>query len=131
MPQEPFAITKADGDQNLVFGWANVSIRKDGEQVEDSQGDLIDPGDLEMAAYQFNLDFRETGVMHEGEAVGYLIESFMVTPEKLTKMGLATDALPTGWFVGFYVPDDEVFAKVKDKTFSMFSIQGHAVKEEV
>lgn len=124
-------VTKADGDRNIVFGWANVSIRQDGTQIEDHQKDLVDPEDLETAAYQFNLDFRETGVMHEGEAVGYLIESFMVTPEKLEKMGLAPDALPIGWWVGFYIPDDAVFAKVKSGEFKMFSIQGRAIREEV
>ena len=127
---EPVRICKVDGDRNLVFGWANVSIRKDGEVVTDSHQDQIDPDELETAAYLFNLEFRKTGVMHQGAAVGRLVESCFFTPEKLEKMGLPTDALPQGWWLGFYVEDDEVFAKVKDGTYSMFSIQGRAVREK-
>lgn len=124
------AITKVDSDRNLVFGWANVSIRKDGEQILDSQGHMIDPEDLEEAAYLFNLFFRKSGVMHESESVGELIESFMVTPEKLEAMGLAKDALPQALWVGFYIEDDKVFEKVKTGEYSMFSIQGKAFKED-
>lgn len=122
-------ITKVDAEQQMVFGWANVAIRADGEQIEDSQGDMIDPGDLEQAAYHFVLDCRDAGVMHKGKAVGALVESFMVTPEKLDAMGLAKSALPGGWWVGFHIPDAGIFAKVKDGTYTMFSIQGLAMRE--
>jgi hypothetical protein len=124
-------IAKIDPDQNLVFGWAYVSIDRDGEGIIDHSTEMVDPEDLELAAYVFNLTFRETGVMHEGEAVGYLVESFIVTPEKLQVMGLESNALPQGWWLGFYIPDDEIFAKVKQGEYSMFSIQGVATREEV
>ena len=32
----------------LAFGWASVAIRTDGEQIEDWQGDMIDPEDPEQ-----------------------------------------------------------------------------------
>lgn len=124
-------IAKIDPDQNLVFGWAYVSIDRDGEGIIDHSSEMVDPEDLELAAYVFNLTFRETGVMHEGEAVGYLVESFIATPEKLQVMGLESNALPQGWWLGFYIPDDEIFAKVKQGEYSMFSIQGVATREEV
>lgn len=126
-----FGIAKVDDSRHLVFGWASVAIRKDGDIVVDSQRDIIEPGELETAAYAFNLQFREAGEMHVGEAKGELIESFVVTPEKLEKMGLPKDALPVGWWVGFYIPDDEVFEKVKNGTYKAFSIQGRAIREEV
>jgi cation transport regulator ChaB len=124
-------VLKFDTERQYVFGWASVAIAKDGSQVEDLQGDLIDIEDLEEAAYQFALEYRESGVMHKGEAVGHLIESFMVTPAKLEAMGLAPDSLPQGLWVGFHVPDTEVFSKIKDGTYAMLSIQGDAVREEV
>lgn len=124
-------VLKVDTERQYVFGWASVAITKDGHQVEDLQGDLIDPEDLETAAYQFALNYRGTGVMHQGEAVGQMIESFMVTPDKLEAMGLPGDALPQGHWVGFHVPDAEIFAKIKDGTYSAFSIQGDAIREEV
>lgn len=124
-------VAKIDSDRNLVFGWAYVSIRKDGTPVVDHSQEMIDPEDLEDAAYIFNLEFRESGVMHKGQAVGRLIESLVVTKDKLEKLELPLDSLPTGWWVGMYIDDDEVFKKIKDGTFSMFSIQGVAAKEEV
>ena len=124
-------VLKFDTERQYVFGWASVAITKDGHQVEDLQGDLIDIDDLEEAAYQFALDYRSTGIMHKGETVGQMIESFMVTPDKLEAMGLPPDALPQGHWVGFHIPDAEVFSKIKDGTYSAFSIQGDAIREEV
>ena len=118
-------IAKIDDDQRLVFGWASVSVTKDGEQVEDSQGDIIDPADLETAAYEFVLKFREANAMHVGPVVGHLVESFVATPEKLEKMGLAADALPTGWWAGWKIADDEVWQGIKSGHYQMFSIEGH------
>jgi cation transport regulator ChaB len=124
-------ILKLDAARQYVFGWASVAFAKDGSQVEDVQGDLIDLEDLEEAAYQFALAYRESGEMHTGEAVGQMIESFMVTPDKLEAMGLPPDSLPLGHWVGFHVPDPDIFAKITDGTYSAFSIQGTAVREEV
>ena len=128
---EQVKIAKIDEDQNLVFGWGYVSINKDGTQVIDHSQEMIDPEDLELAAYAFNLIFRETGEMHKGGAKGRSVESLVVTPDKLQAMGLAKDALPQGWWLGFYIDDDEVFDKVKKGEYNMFSIQGIANREEV
>ena len=125
-----FEIIKIDTTKNLVFGWANVSIRKDGNQITDWQDHKIDINDLENAAYAFNLEYRESGEMHKGNAKGTLVESFVVTPEKLEKLGLAEDALPQAWWVGFYFEDDDVIQKVKDGKYKMFSIQGKAILEK-
>jgi hypothetical protein len=127
----PAKIMKVDAERQYVFGWASVAIAKDGSQVEDLQGDLIDPEDLEEAAYQYALKYRGSGVMHQGEPVGELIESLMITPAKLEAMGLAPDALPQALWVGFHITDPEVFARVKSGALPMFSIQGDAIREEV
>jgi putative serine protease XkdF len=129
-----FEIAKTVDEQRLVFGWANIAVDRDGRQIEDLQGDLIDPQELETAAYDFVLKFADTGEMHKGAAVGKLVESFIVTPEKLAAMGLvekAAGSLPkAGWWVGFQVAP-ESFAKVKDGTYKMFSIQGEGEREQV
>ena len=123
-------VTELDVDKNLVFGWASISIQKDGTQLSDLQGHSIDIDDLEQAAYNFTIDYRKTGEMHGGEALGDMVESFVVTPDKLEQMGLAPDALPLGWWVGFKVPPT-VFAKVKTGKYRMFSIQGKATLEQI
>ena len=108
-----------------------MAVGKQGDQVLDHQDHLIDIEDLEEAAYLFALEFRTTGEMHVGDVQGHLIETFVVTPEKLEKMGLPKDSLPQGWWVGFHIPDASVYKKVKDGLYKMFSIQGTAVAEEV
>lgn len=43
-------------------------------------------------------------------------------------MGIPEGTVPTGWWIGFKVTDDDVWAKVKDGTYPMFSIEGEAVR---
>lgn len=125
-----FEVKKANEDKMLAFGWANVSIDASGNQLEDWQGDMIDPEDLEEAAYQFVKLYREGGEMHERGGVATMIESVVFTEEKMQAMGIPPGTLPIGWWIGFQVTDPEVWAKVKDGTYSMFSIEGTAERVE-
>lgn len=128
---EPIAdvdIMKMNDDQHLVFGWANISLDKEGDVPLDWEGDITAPHVLEKAAYQYVLKNKGTGEMHQGETVGHLVESVMFTKQKCETMGIPEGVMPEGWWVGFYVPDDEVVAKIKNGTYNMFSIQGKAKK---
>lgn len=131
----PFQIAKTQEDEKLVFGWANVAIRADGEQITDYQKDIIDPVDLEKAAYLFALSYRSCGEMHwqkmESRGVGTLVESCVFTKEKQRAMGLPDGALPEAWWIGFKIHDDAIWEKIKDGTYKMFSIEGVGVREEV
>src|SRR5262245_16159601 len=69
-----FQIAKVDEERRLVFGWASVAVRKDGSTVVDSQGDMIDPEELEAAAYAFVLKLGDANDMHEAEPVGRTVE---------------------------------------------------------
>lgn len=51
------------------------------------------------------------------------------TEEKIEKLGLDPAAVPQGWWIGVQIDDPDVFAKVKDGTYSAFSIQGRAIRE--
>lgn len=121
-----FAITKVDDDQRLVFGYASVAVRADGETVVDSQDDVIAPDTLEKAAYDYVLRSRDGGLMHERMGVATMVESFVVTPEKLKAMGLPENSLPQSWWIGFRVDDPEVWKRVKSGELSSFSIGGRA-----
>lgn len=125
---EEVRIEDVRGNKHLVFGWANISINKDGTIPIDWDGDIIPPEVLEKAAYNFVLQHRLTGEMHKGEAKGYLVESIMFTKEKCTKMGIPEGMLPEGWWVGFYIPDSEVCARIESGEYKMFSIQGRYKK---
>lgn len=118
-------IVKVDEDQQLVFGWANIAVTKSGETVVDAHADMIEGAELEKAAYEYVLKFGDTGVMHSGGSVGRLVESVVLTPEKASAMGIPSGSVPeAGWWVGYRIDDPATFAKVKDGTYSCFSIQG-------
>jgi hypothetical protein len=124
------SVVKVDDDRRLVFGWANVAIRKTGEQVTDSHQEQIDPDDLENAAYNFVLSFRDMNADHTEPVLGQLVESMMFTPEKCLALGLAKNAVDQGWWVGFYVEDDTAWSKIKKNEYAMFSIEGTAIPVE-
>jgi hypothetical protein len=94
-------VAKLDTTKHLVFGWAYVSKTRDGEQVIDHSGEFMDPEVLEDAVYKYVLESRDANDMHDGPVTGKLIESFVVTPDKLEAMGLEKNALPLGAWVGF------------------------------
>ena len=126
-----FAIRKADEDQHLAFGWAYVSQDEARNQMEDHSGDQLAPEELEHAAYQFVELYREGGEMHERGGCAVLVESMVFTEEKQQALGIPIGTLPVGWWIGFKVTDEDVWAKVKDGTYPMFSIEGTAVREEI
>lgn len=130
---DSFSIFKTDDDKRLVFGWASISVTVDGEQLEDRQKDIIDPEDLEEAAYEYVLNFRDTGEEHIStmRKKGKLVESCVFTAEKQKAIGIPEGTLPIGWWIGFKIEDDAAWERVKNGTYRMFSIEGKANREPV
>lgn len=128
-----FSIFKTDDDKRLVFGWASVAITVNGEQLEDRQQDIIDPEDLEEAAYEYVLNFRDTGEEHNPtmRKKGKLVESCVLTAEKQKAMGIPEGSVPVGWWIGFKIEDDAAWERVKNGQYRMFSIEGKANREPV
>lgn len=124
--KQKFNIYKTEDDKRLVFGWANVAIRVDGEQIQDLQDDLIDPDNLEEIAYDYVLRFRAGGEVHNPDLrnKARLVESCVFTKEKMAAMGLPEGILPEAWWIGFYVDDDDAWEKIKSGEYKMFSIEG-------
>lgn len=133
-------ISKIDADKRQVFGWCSIS-EVDGQPVTDLQGDYVPIEETEKSAYEYVIKSRKGGDMHarvskdwrekdEPMHVADLIESFVVTPEKLEQMGLPGDALPKGWWVGFKVSDDKVWEMVKTGERAGFSIHGSGKRTE-
>lgn len=131
-------ISKVDTDKRQVFGWANLAI-VDGQPVTDLQGDYVPLEEIEKSAYGYMLTSRVGGHQHQrvskfaGDVPMHtsdIIESFVVTPEKLVAMGLAPDALPWGWWLGHQVNDETVWQKVKSGELTGMSIHGSGVRSE-
>jgi hypothetical protein len=134
-------VSKFDTDKRLVFGWCSLS-KVDGREVVDLQGDYVPIEETENSAYQYVIHSRKGGDMHRRVGKGFfddqdaplhvsdLVESFVVTPEKLEALGLAPDAMPLGWWVGFKVNDDEQWRLVKEGKRPAFSIHGSGKRVE-
>jgi len=127
-------ISKRDDEKRQVFGFCTVT-HLNGEAVIDRQGDYIPLDEIEKSAYTYVINSRKGGDMHarDGESplhTSDMIESFVITPEKLEKMGLADDALPHGWWVGFKVNDDAQWERVKKSERTGFSIHGSGKRVE-
>lgn len=121
-----FDITKSKEDEGLVSGWASVSVNADGSIPLDWSDDVIMPETLEKAAINFMLDYRGSGVMHEGSEQGVVVESIVFTKEKQKALGIPEGIVPEGWFITVKVMNKDVFDAVKDGKYKMFSIQGSA-----
>jgi len=118
-------------DEGLVSGWANVAIHKDGSVPMDWQDDIIHPETLEKAAVQFMMDYQDSGEMHKGNPTGTVVESIVFTKAKQKILGIPEGCVPEGWFITVKVKDPEVFEKVKNGTYKMFSIQGKASRTKI
>ena len=53
------------------------------------------------------------------------------TEDKMKAIGIPAGTLPIGWWIGFKVLDEDVWEKVKDGTYPMFSIEGEAERVKV
>lgn len=120
-----FKITKST-DEGLVSGWASIAVQPDGSLPLDWQDDIVLPETLEKAAVNFMMDYRGSGVMHEGEVKGIVVESIVFTKAKQAAIGIPEGTVPEGWFITVKVLDKSVFELVKSGIFRMFSIQGSA-----
>lgn len=133
LQQIHFHIAKADMDKRLVFGWASVAVDKDGRQLIDYQGDMIDPEDLEEAAYEYALHFRTAGEEHIPQLrnKGRMVESCVFTTEKQQAMGIPGGILPVGWWIGFYIDDEAAWGMIKSGQYQMFSVEGKGQRTPV
>lgn len=125
-------ITKANEDKRLVFGWANVIATTDDKLVFDRQKDFIDnEWEIEKSAYNYMLKCREGGAEHVVTGVGKAVESMVFTQEKKKAMGIPDGTLPTGWWIGFHVNDDDCWDLVKSGKFTGFSVHGKGMRTPV
>ncbi len=124
----PFRVAKADADRHEIFGWASV-VEKDGVLIVDKQDDVITPGDLETAAYDYVLHARDHGFMHLEKGTGRLIESMVFTKDKQAALGI--DLGQIGWWVGFHIDDPDVWAAHKRGDLPEFSIGGRGKRVDM
>lgn len=126
--------SKVDNDKRQVFGWASI-VTVGGKPVVDRQGDTIDVDEMEKSAYEYVLKSRRGSLEHRRDqdqpfAASDLIESFVVTDDKRKHMFLGED-VPTGWWVGFKVRDEETWQQVKNGDVTGFSVHGKGKRKHL
>ena len=138
LPLIQFSKLSTDEEQHLVFGLASVAVTADGETVTDLQGDQITEEDLSAAFYDYVIESREGDAMHDQKPASTLVESFVVTPEKLDALlkalghkGAPPDFKGVAAWVGYKVHNEDVWKRVKNGELRAFSIEGTGEREEV
>lgn len=128
-------ITKVDEEQGRVYGWAYV-FTKNGEQVEDHSGDVIDTPEavrsLEDSFVTYVKDHRTGDLDHEQFGVSRLIEAAFITKEKAEQMGMSTTR--EGMWVGYEFNRDTPEGRKAwetAKTRGSFSIVGGGRREAI
>lgn len=144
-------ISKIDKPRQMAFGWANVFL-VDGDAIVDSHAETIDTTEaiaaIEDAVYKYVLDSRSGDEQHVNYGVARLVESMVFTDEKIQAIAAhsaeiagADDAvdravilrkiIPTAWWTGFKIDETDVWEKVDDGTYPMFSIVGTGKREQI
>ncbi len=126
-------IVSKNAAEHLVFGiFSLTSI--DGKPIFDTQDDAISTKVIENAAYDFVLNARNAGNMHEQTTgIGKLVESMVFTDEKakallaslkVQKIDAVMDLKCILWWGGFKVEDEDTWKKVVSGELKAFSIGG-------
>lgn len=101
--------------------------------IEDSQGDVVSEDEIVSAAHAFMSDYRkqmaDVGIMHKSTNQKIEIVESSIAPQDLT---INNAMVKKGsWLISVKVRDDAVWKKVKDGTFSGFSIGGKGQREPI
>ena len=121
-------ILKVDEERRLIWAWAYVST-EDGKLLTDTQGDSIEPAEMEKMATDFMLDARTAKAMHAGDGVGEFVHSMPLTKEIMDAFGIYSDR--EGWITCLKVNSDDAWSDYKSGKYTGLSIGGRADKEKV
>ena len=135
-------------EQAFLEGWKNNSLFCGAEDVISSEswvrswivdhtGDLItNCCNEQVSAIRYLIAEAESLNMSSAETARYIRPTIGLTERQaaanlkyynsIKEMGIPEGTLPVGWWIGFQVTDADVWEKVKDGTYSMFSIEGKA-----
>lgn len=108
-------------ERRLVYGEVLVP------DVEDSQGDVVSPEEIEKAAHEYLRNFRLVGDTHETLAPAEVVESY-IAPVDFTPEG--GDLIRKGsWVMVVKIHSDEMWEEVKKGEYTGFSIGGEAYRD--
>lgn len=121
-------IAKAAPTGKELWAWAST-IEVDGKTVIDSQGDIIEPEELEKAADQYITDSRDVGLMHTSTGHGRVVQSMVFTKELQQALGI--DLGRVGWLVKMQITDPSLQKRIASGEIRQLSIGGSGRRKEI
>uniref|UniRef100_A0A6M3KW73 Putative peptidase n=1 Tax=viral metagenome TaxID=1070528 RepID=A0A6M3KW73_9ZZZZ len=120
-------IFKLDEDRHLIYG---VVLEP---ELEDAQGDIISPEEIEKSAHDFALDYFDQqsvmGEMHKKIATDVFVVESYVAPEDFAISG---DKVAKGsWVVVSKVMNNRMWKKIKKGEYTGYSIGGAGVRTPI
>lgn len=132
-------VFKVDEAQRRVFGWASIARKADGTLPHDSQGDVIDTPEAQLAwenaFYEFLPKAATADDMHVDFGVAKIVGGMVFTPDVTKALGIPDGIIPTGQLIVVDIPKTErgeaLWADVVSGRRKMFSIVATVAREEL
>lgn len=132
-------IVKVDVERRLFGGWAYVAHARDGSQVIDHSGDVVDTPEawtaLSDAFIDYALEGRSGDLNHEEFGATDLVELMIFDREKRGALGLAEGSTPDGVYVSFKARTSpagrRLWEQVKSGAIRSLSIVGDGWRESL
>jgi len=130
-------IAKVDLERRLFGGWAYVAHARDGSQVVDHSGDVVDTREawdaLSDSFVEYALESRSGDLDHVEFGAADLVELFISDAEKRAALDLPEGALPDGVYVSFKARTSpagrRLWEQVKSGAIRSLSIVGDGWRE--
>lgn len=132
-------IAKIDLERRLFGGWAYVAHARDGSQVVDHSGDVIDTPEawtaLTDSFVEYALESRSGDLDHAEFGAADLVEMFISDVEKRAALGIPEGLLPDGVYVSFKARSSpagrRLWEQVKSGAIRSLSIVGDGWRESL
>ena len=132
------SITKTSSNNRIIGGWFTV-FKVDGDEVVDSDNELVDIPSYNDAYIDFSKNYRDANFDHEESVKGTLIDNILIDSVEMAKMlvseitGMDPADIPVkklGHFGSFQLNTQEDYDDACANKL-MFSIEGSCIREEV
>ena len=132
-------IAKIDLERRLFGGWAYIAHARDGSQVVDHSGDVVDTPEawqaLSDSFVEYALESRSGDLDHVEFGAADLVEMFISDGEKRSALGLPDGSLPDGVYVSFKARSSpagrRLWEQVKSGAIRSLSIVGDGWRESL
>lgn len=131
-------VTKTNASSQIIGGWFSV-FKIDGEDVIDSDNEVIDIPSYNEAYIEFSKNYRDANFDHDGAVKGTLIDNILIDSVEMAKMlvseitGMPPEDIPVmklGHFGSFQIHDADDYADAVASKH-MFSIEGTCEREVI